>query len=328
MIYICCPAKYATGGTELLHQLYFQLSKKTKNVRMYYWGNAADLISPIAERFTKYQVEYSKDIQDAAENCIIVPEIYVDYLKKFNKTKKIIWWLSIDNFYLHNSIRKNYDDVKGRLKANILFIYKYLWILNPGIIHLVQSMYALKHLRYRGIKSYLLSDYLGEDFLQYDIDYSSKNRENIVLYNPQKGIKFTKKIINHTPDLNFVPLENMTVEQIVQTCKNAKVYIDFGAHPGKDRFPREAAILGCIIITGKKGSAKYKKDIYIPDEYKFSDKENKIPDIVAQIKSSMENYDIKIDHFKDYRDLIKKEKTGFLKQLDSVWKHFLIKKSL
>ncbi len=40
--------------------------------------------------------------------------------------------------------------------------------------------------------------------------------------------------------------------------RKAKLYIDFGYHPGKERMPREACLLDCCLIIGKDGSAKYK----------------------------------------------------------------------
>jgi len=65
----------------------------------------------------------------------------------------------------------------------------------------------------------------------------------------------------------------MPREEVIKLLQKAKVYIDFDYHPRKDRLPREAAILGCCVITRKRGSAKFFEDVPIPDEYKFEDKE-------------------------------------------------------
>ena len=51
----------------------------------------------------------------------------------------------------------------------------------------------------------------------------------------------------------------MTPEQVVDLMSESKVYIDFGNHPGKDRIPREAVINGCCVITGVRGSARFKE---------------------------------------------------------------------
>ena len=96
---------------------------------------------------------------------------------------------------------------------------------------------------------------------------------------------------NFTRDINWVPLVGMSNDQVLNYLKTSKVYIDFGNHPGKDRLPREAAICGCCIITGKKGAAAFKEDIPISETYKFDDKASSIPYIVEKIRLLLKNYD-------------------------------------
>ena len=99
----------------------------------------------------------------------------------------------------------------------------------------------------------------------------------------------------------------------------SKVYIDFGNHPGKDRIPREAAISGCCIITGKRGSAKYKDDVYIEDEFKFNDSEENIDSIISKINYLIENYENETKKFDLYRDRISKEEIVFEKDIDKIF---------
>jgi hypothetical protein len=63
----------------------------------------------------------------------------------------------------------------------------------------------------------------------------------------------------------------MSSSEVSDLLNKAKIYIDFGNHPGKDRLPREAAISGCCVITNKNGSAKNKFDIPISSIYKLDD---------------------------------------------------------
>ena len=65
--------------------------------------------------------------------------------------------------------------------------------------------------------------------------------------------------------------------------------------------PRECAINGCCIITGKKGSAAFFEDIPIKNKYKFLDNDKSIPDIVATIRWSLKNYEQATTDFDDYR---------------------------
>ena len=160
------------------------------------------------------------------------------------------------------------------------------------------------------VKSHRLSDYINQVYLT-DDSIPVKDRKNQVLYNPKKGFEFTQKIMKAAPDLTWVPIQNMTTEEVHDLLKKSKVYIDFGNHPGKDRFPREAAISGCCIITGKRGSAKYYQDIPIPDTYKFDDADKNIDAIVKQIRKCLNEYENVTEDFQKYRDFIRSEPTLF-----------------
>ena len=185
---------------------------------------------------------------------------------------------------------------------------------------MVQSHYAMHFLVKNEISKdriYFLSDYLNEKFLKNKVDLSKK--EDIVAYNPKKGFSFTKKIISSAKDIKFVPLIDMSREEVIETLKKAKVYIDFGNHPGKDRLPREAAILGCCVITGRRGSAAFFEDVPIPEEYKIEDKEENIPKIIDKIKECLENFEAKYKDFEYYRQIIKYEPRKFLEDLKKIF---------
>lgn len=316
-IYIACLENFATGGTELLHQLYYKLKKKNKNVKIYYYNYTKG--NPVAERFNKYEVEYVTKIEDYSNNLLIVPEVATEILDKYKNIKKSVWWLSVDNYF---ASRLSSDILWKRIIKNILGMKKSKFnFKNKQIIHYVQSEYAREFLKEKEIQNIdFLSDYLNDIFLKEIVDYNSKNRKDIVLYNPKKGIEFTKKIINQFPNIKFVPLENMTPDEVKQLCKTSKVYIDFGNHPGKDRFPREAAILGCCVITGKRGSAKYYEDVKICDEYKFDDLDNNIEKIGSKINEILKNYDIKVEDFKNYREMIKNEEAQFENDIERIFR--------
>lgn len=139
------------------------------------------------------------------------------------------------------------------------------------------------------------------------------------MYNPLKGLNFTQKIIENAKGLIFVSIEKMKRDDVIKILKKAKVYIDFGHHPGRDRMPREAAILGCVVITGMRGSAKFQEDVPIPQEYKFEDKDENIPLIVDKIKYSIYNYEEVYNVFESYREHIRNEKVRFLEDLRKIF---------
>jgi hypothetical protein len=189
-------------------------------------------------------------------------------------------------------------------------------LLRSAEFYLFQSWYAFKHFDKLNPK-YYLSDHLNNAFLETNTDLSIK--ENIVVYNPKKGYSFTRKIISFARDIKFIPLENMSRDMVIKTLQKAKVYIDFGNHPGKDRLPREAAILGCCVITGKRGSAAFFEDVPIPDEYKFEDREKNIPKIVKKIKDCFENFYECYKDFEYYRHVIRSERQKFIEDLKKIF---------
>jgi hypothetical protein len=339
-IYIACPANLVTGGPELLHQLAYNL-KKHFNVNaklLYYDFNPAKYPNPVHSEYKQYNILYVQHIQqlkDKEHNLLIVPELAsgIELLCRFNKIRKAIWWLSIDNFYqsmISSSnriffVRRVINKIFSTIFQRIIFdISKDLFDIskiNQANFHLVQSYYALKHLKEKGIprdKIIYLSDYLNDDFLKIEINLSQK--DDIIAYNPIKGGYFTRKIIKYASTMKFLPIINMTRKEVIKTLKKAKVYIDFGNHPGKDRIPREAAILGCCVITGEKGSARYTEDVPIPQEYKFEDKEKNIPLIVKKIEGCFKNFGDRYKDFNYYREIIKQEPQNFIEDLKKIFK--------
>lgn len=103
-------------------------------------------------------------------------------------------------------------------------------------------------------------------------------RDIDVVYNPAKGIHYTNEITRRAAGktLQLVPIGKgpngqvrMTANEVSHLLCRAKVYIDFGPHPGMDRLPREAALAGCIVITNREGAAGYDVDVPLPTEFKF-----------------------------------------------------------
>lgn len=261
--------------------------------------------------------------------------------KKYRKIRKAVWWLSVDNFFVSyffyhykiesfiitkiNNICKRFqfytffDIPKYALDKFInLSIEKLDYFYNVDL-HMTNSYRGLEFLLNKHINAVMLSEYLNQDFLTYE-SHINDNRENIIAYNPSKGYNFTKRIIEHSKKygLKYVRLERMSRETVIDTLKTAKVYIDFGNHPGKDRLPREAAILGCCVITGKRGSANCFKDVSIPSYYKFEDNNDNIPLIVERIIECMNNYEEHNHNFNFYRKCIRREAAIFLNQVKNI----------
>lgn len=321
-IYVACPANTATGGPELLHQLVHELNKLGFDAYMYYY-RLTENQHPVHEAYLGYNNKFASNIEDNQNNIFIAPETKTELIYQYNSIQKVIWWLSVDNhFGFLNSTSKLKKMVKSTLYYLNIYPKQKLYRFNKKekTIHFVQSEYAKQMLKNRGINNaFFLGDYLNNLFIEQQTININTKKENIVIYNPKKGIKFTKTIIQEARNIKFVPIENMTRDEVAKLLSTAKVYIDFGNHPGKDRIPREAAISGCCVITGKDGSAKFYEDVPIDEEFKFKTINKNIPLIVEKIKHCFDNYEFESKKFDNYKKLIKNEQSQFIKDIKNIF---------
>lgn len=293
MVYILAPANYATGGPELLHQLGYKLNLLGFEASMYYMG-FQEGVDPVCPQYKKYHVPTSYRIKCDGQTVVIVPELGISLVQSLKDvpTKLVIWWLSVDNAHY---TEQDLDVIKK----------------NPAILHLAQSMYAYNfltdQLKIAPNRVFYLSDYINSDFLLSTTRFETKQRSNTVLFNPQKGFNRTSELISGANyKIKWQALRGLMPSQMIETMKKAKVYIDFGNHPGKDRIPREAALCGCCVITNKNGSAGNAVDAPIPDSCKFGD-DTSNEAILNKIYDLLEHYEDRVNDYKNYIDMIQQE---------------------
>lgn len=293
MIIISCPRGYVTGGTELLHQLGYKLNLLGFDSYISYYGEN-DGRPATHPYFEKYNCPVVQNIEDAPGNVLVYPEMMalsiLDIQRRFPKSKLVLWWLSVDNAQMTPEAEKqlSYDN---------------------SIIHMVQSYYAMDYIKkvlaVTDNRLFYLSDYINYSFLNVE---ENADRDNTVLFNPRKGFERTVSLIKHSDFLRIKwrELAGIAPEEVPKVLNSAKVYIDFGNHPGKDRFPREAVSCGCRLITGRRGSAAYTKDLPIPDQYKISDDSDDSV-ILERIYSLIDSYDQTGELYTNYLEMIKEE---------------------
>jgi len=314
VFYIAIPAELATGGPELLHQLALKLIERGKTVKIIYFPAVRN---PVHENYQEYNIPFVTEVDDSQRNVLIVPETQISLLNNYSYLKKIIWWLSVDNYFISMMGMKG---IINRLLLRKFGCQKYLFFNKRSLqvdMHLVQSMYAKKMLESRQVRPIcFLSDYLHESFLS--VISRRVDKEDIVVYNPKKGEVFTDKLISYMSGVRFVPIENMSYTQVVDLLRKSKVYIDFGYHPGKDRLPREAAYLHNCIITNTRGSAKYFQDVSIPSEFKFNEDRESFYKIQNKILDCFENYESKLNLFESYRLEVYGQESKFDSELSAL----------
>lgn len=327
IVYVFALAYLASGGPELLHQLCAELRSIGINAVMLYTNYHNKTISPQPEIYQKYKVPYALDVDDIDGCAYIIPETMVEVLPRIKNGKKYVWWLSVDNLYdaCVNFYERASDKCEKREKLmNILQFCSGIFKLD--VIHLVQSEYARNHCKCLGIsddKIKYLGDYLRDEFIENALKTCEIEKQNMVAYNPKKGKEFTENLISLAPDIEWIPLQGLTPDEMSLLLRSVKVYIDFGEHPGMDRIPREAAISGCCVITGRKGAAAYHEDVPILEKYKFDDNaENVHYEVIAKIRDIFDNYEQYTLDFDDYIEFIKNQKNKFKLDVRNIFGEF------
>ena len=309
IIYVLCPPKSVTGGPEALHQLGATLVRLGHQVYMVYNYGAApeeaapgeDAVrrlvfpsynDPVADAYRKYDVPAPNVVYDTASNAVVVPEIWADRLSTFQAAQTYYWWLSLDY------------GLAAMEKAGGL-----AYLRSTRAVSLCQSAYALDHLEKSGVESlYPLSDYTFVPSVRgYE---NTAARKNVVLYN-KKGEDFAVMIRDAAPHIEFQLLANLSREEVRQAFRTAKVYMDFGSHPGKDRMPREAVALGCYVIVGRRGAAANARDVPIPPHYKFPADPSSVDAVIRQLERILQGEPGVADDFAYYRRTILFEEPEF-----------------
>lgn len=312
-IFVVAPAFYKSGGPELLHQFVFEANNIVEGIASiaYIKNGKKNLEESTHPEFKKYlnngESCFFENIADTADSIVIIPEVMTNLAKKFKYANVYIWWLSVDFYFSSRT-----------LLQKIIWRNKLPKFLN-NVKHLSQCEYISDFLRKRDISSQKISDYINDEFIS---KYNLSFKNNVVLYNPRKGFEFTKMLIESNPDITFKPLIKMTTSEMAKNMGSSKVYIDFGNHPGKDRMPREAALSGCIVIVGNRGSANFSEDMPIPAKYKFKNDNSEIARISSMIRTSFVDYDTLSLDFKFYKDSIKAEKENFVHEIEAFISNF------
>lgn len=312
-VQVMCPGNAVTGGPEALHHLVHLLRELGVDARMVY--------TPLGHNFEVPQAYQDFNVkvggfEDIAGDLIVFPEIQPMDALAVKHAKAAMWWLSLDNFLERRHASKIRDRVrywkgvlKGRRPRQGVEALR-------SIVHFSQSYYSSEYLKSKGIPFVDFYEPINARFLSRDLDPGAEGRVDEILFNPSKGKKFTDRLIARYPEIKFTPLKGFNKEQLALKFQTAKLYIDFGHHPGRDRMPREAAMHGCCVVTSRLGAAGNPIDIPIADAYKLNTSsvefEVTFGDVAKEIFTNFEKHH---DCFEAYRDRIMTEPETFKSQI-------------
>ena len=268
-----------------------------------------------------YKTQEISSVGDQPDNFLIIPESMTFLVKKYPQSQKIIWWLSVD-FY---KILMDYRIRRQSFLTKLLYHQvdkEYHFENIPNVYHWAQSYRSSTYLKNHKIPENhidFVCDYINPIFLEKTI-IKKDLRNKTILYNPKKGKTEISELIKKTPELVWIPIQNMNASQIKELMSKSLLYVDFGENPGRDKMLRESVSQNCCIVSGKNGSSAYYQDLMIPDEYKFSFSKENIPTIILKIKSVLNDYENHIPKFSDYKNLVLNEEATFEKKLKEIFK--------
>jgi len=281
---ILIPFDGDKGGMESLHQLVYFLKSFNTSVEIVYtlsWRKfllRKKIHHPKSmEKYCK-GVKIKKNLEDRENNIIFIPEIFTSYVRNMKHAKINIFWLSVNNYYVgFKNFNKTFKwIVRGKYGIGTLLHPHFKSPLKIDEInvknfnHIAQSKYAENFIQTTfGKKPISIYDFTDDIPKLNESFFNLKFRDKTIVYNPVKGYKITKDIINkYKSKFKFIPIQNMTHIEVRKLLGNSFIYIDFGEHPGRDRIPREALLCGCCIITGYRGSASF-QDVPINAKFKL-----------------------------------------------------------
>lgn len=316
-IYIICPPKKATGGPEALHQLGYILNSLGYNAKMLYSKYKKNPVHPF---YKSYNVPYVTKVQDSDNNIMIIPESMTNLIAKYPLAEKKIWWLSLD-FY---EVLMNSREAKKNWFRKLVVPYKhteYRFEPNKSITHWYQSQRTKEFLLTKKLDNNIeyLCDYVNELFFENLPELKHFPKENIITYNPKKGLDKIKKYMSLLPQYKWTPLSGMSREEMRDTLRKAKLHIDFGYFPGRDKIPREALISGTCLLTGRDGTSAFKEDLGIPEKYKLHKNEIQTEKVTELIIHLMNNYEEVFKEFLDFRTFVVNEKENMIKDVQKLF---------
>jgi len=278
-VLLLCP-EVKTGGPEALHQLGYRIAQHGGTARLVYYGPHSGIevdgdilrchadASPMPAHFAQYQPQVLRETRLGPDTLMVYPEPLSKLAAEGNKGyQRAVWWLSLDN-----ALPQNQDLLDVAARRGLF--------ADASLIHLYQSDYARHFLATNGAAQYFpLSDYTDPQFVHRSLVTSEvapiEARRDVVCFFPNKGGERAARFLAGAAALrhriDFVPIRDMTKAQVRETLFSARIYLDFGHHPGKDRVPREAAIAGAVVLLHAAGAANCFPDHPLPAAYRFSE---------------------------------------------------------
>jgi hypothetical protein len=279
-IHVVCQHDEVTGSVESLHQFGRAAATLGYDARIAYGGDP--VFGAVASEFRSYGLRNDQDVADDADVLVLVAHTDVAAVEHLTRARTLVWWLRLDEAA---------TDANERALAV------------PGAVHLAQSEYARRFLAARGVEAALVGDYVPQAFVSRAESLVPAAKLDTVLYNPDPTDLLTPQLIEASKGvLQWVPVTGLSKNEVAEIMAYSKVYVDFGAHAGRTRLPREAIAAGCVVVTGRRGAAGNDVDLPLPSGYAFDESEPGVLTVVLnRIALCVMQFDVATSEHADVR---------------------------
>ena len=260
---VACPANVVTGGPEALHQLVHTANEWAPGTAAIWY--LPDGTAETPSTYQHYLCPVIRRSQIPSHALLVLPEIWPEVAPEL-PNPRALWWLSLGNFGTHGQTD-----------------------LQRIVLNLCQSTYAYRALAETPDKL-MLTDWVSLPSI------TEITRRDMIAVNPAKNAGLLEPYRQATADIPFVYLTGCGPLQVSQALHGARIYIDFGRHPGRDRLPREAALAGCVVLSTRNGAAACFEDMPLDDYFKFdslAELSARVREILAapeQFQAAQKNY--------------------------------------
>lgn len=188
-----------------------------------------------------------------ASTVFVIPEIFAWAVPLFRGATVILWWLSVDNAF----------EALARVNLNHL--------RQAHVRHACQSFYALRTVEALGFPARMLSDYSVVP----DIEVPAPDRRPMkICLNASPKVIFNLEqlrsmLLEEEPVIEVVRIRDMPRHEIYRHFSSARLYVDLGQFPGKDRMVREALLLGANVLIARAGAGANPVDYVLADEFRW-----------------------------------------------------------
>ena len=283
---VTCPAGAVTGGPEALHQLVAMANEIES-------GSAAICYAPfenthgVPEPYRMYATPVIQKENIPNDALVVLPEIWSHLIDTFSQ-RCAFWWLSVDNFGQGN-----------------------VELVKNAVIHLTQSEYARQHVVDTfGVQPLMVTDYINTVFNE---DENTAKHLRVAV-NPAKGKHLIDEFKIKFPEIIVIELTGMPRGKVKTELGLSAIYIDFGHHPGRDRFPREACLSETVVMTTRLGSAGNGIDVPIDEWYKF----NTVDEVGAKVKEVFADFNKHILAQKPYLEAVLSQRQEFKQEVEKL----------